>query len=162
MRCACGADLEYSNCCEPLIEGRVEAPTAEALMRSRYSAYVHGAVDYLVDTFDPATRKPGERAAVERWAREATWLGLTVVATEGGGAREDTGIVEFRARYRQGGAERVHHERSRFRRTNGRWFYLDGAAVTPQPVKRAVTAGRNDPCPCQSGRKYKKCCGLTA
>ncbi len=128
-------------------------------MRSRYTAFVRGAVDYLLDTYDPSTRNAGERGAIERWSREATWQGLEILATERGGDTDDDGVVEFRARYRQGGADRVHHERSRFRRVEGRWRYVDGQGVKPAPVKRAPTAGRNDPCPCGSGRKFKKCCG---
>ena len=128
-------------------------------MRSRYTAFVRGAVDYLVETYDPATRHPGERAAVERSSREAKWLGLEVLATERGGAGDDTGLVEFRARYQLGGAPRVLHERSRFRRLDGRWYYVDGEAVKPRPAVRAPTVGRNEACPCGSGRKRKKCCG---
>ncbi len=128
-------------------------------MRSRYSAYVRGAVDYLVDTHDPATRAPAERGAIERWSREATWEGLEIVATERGGEGDESGVVEFRATYRQGGSTRVHHERSRFRRLEGRWLYVDGDAVKPRPAVRAATVGRNDPCPCGSGKKFKKCCG---
>jgi SEC-C motif-containing protein len=128
-------------------------------MRSRYTAFVRGAIDYLVDTYDPATRAPGERGAIEQMARDTNWLGLEVVATERGRADDEQGVVEFRARYRQGGVARVHHERSRFRRVDGLWRYVDGEGVKPKPVTRAPTVGRNDPCPCGSGKKFKKCCG---
>ena len=128
-------------------------------MRSRYTAYVRGAVDYILETHDPATRGPVERDQVGEWARGATWLGLEVLATERGGAGDDEGRVEFRARYRQGGVERVHHERSIFRREAGTWLYVDGSEVRPQPVVRGPKVGRNDPCTCGSGKKYKKCCG---
>ncbi len=128
-------------------------------MRSRYSAHVLGRIDYLIDSHDPATRGTVDRPSVERWARESTWLGLTIVAAERGGADDDEGIVEFQAAYRAGGARLVHHERSRFRRWQGRWKYVDGEAVAPSAARRAATPGRNDPCPCGSGRKYKRCCG---
>ena len=87
-------------------------------MRSRYSAHVLGHIDYLVATWDTDERV--DRAAIERWAKESTWLGLEIVASE------ET-RVEFRARYRdRAGAIHVHHERSRFRKRFGRWCYVDG------------------------------------
>lgn len=138
-------------------------PTAEALMRSRYTAYALCRADYILDTHDPATRGPIDRAAVERWAREAHWRGLEVLATERGGPDDDEGVVEFRARYdNEAGQARVHHERSTFRRADGRWLYVDGSTPRQRPATRAATAGRNDPCPCGSGKKYKKCCGANA
>ena len=101
-----------------------------------------------------------DRAAVERWARDSTWLGLTILARERGGAGDDDGIVEFEAAYRtSAGARIVHRERSLFRRREGRWFYVDGDVVKNAPAKRAEAPGRNDPCPCGSGKKYKRCCG---
>jgi SEC-C motif-containing protein len=121
-------------------------------MRSRYTAHVLGRVDYIVDTHDARTRGGIDRAAVERWARGSEWLGLRIVA-----AGDD--VVEFQATYRAGGATLVHHERSRFARRDGRWCYVDGDIVKPAPVRRAAGVGRNDPCPCGSGKKHKKCCG---
>lgn len=115
-------------------------------MRSRYTAHVVGDVEYLMSTWDT----PADRGAVETWARESEWLGLEIV-------RAEESVVEFRARYRDAaGVERVHHERSRFRRRDGRWVYVDGVAV---PAARGASVGRNDPCPCGSGKKHKKCCG---
>ena len=128
-------------------------------MRSRYSAHVLLRVDYLVDTHDPDSRGAVDRAAVERWARESEWLDLEIVARQAGGAVDDRGVVEFKATYRHRGAILVHHERSRFRRHDGRWVYSDGDAVKPAPASRAATVGRNDPCPCGSGMKFKRCCG---
>jgi SEC-C motif-containing protein len=125
-------------------------------MRSRYAAHVLVRIDYLLDTQHPDTRAGVERSAVERWARESTWLGLRIVETQGGGEGDDDGIVEFEASYRARGVTAVHRERSHFRRHEGRWLYVDGS--TP-PLRRASTAGRNDPCPCGSGKKYKRCCG---
>ena len=158
MSCPCGSGVALEACCGPLHEGAAAA-TAEALMRSRYSAHVLGHVDYILATHDAATRGRLDRRAVERWARESEWLGLAIVARERGGAGDDDGVVEFKATYRAGGATIVHHERSRFRRDDGRWFYVDGDIVKPAPVRRAASAGRNDPCPCGSGKKYKRCCG---
>jgi SEC-C motif-containing protein len=158
MSCPCGSGLALERCCGAILDG-APAPTAEALMRSRYAAHVLGRIDYLLETHDPATRAGVDRAAVERWARESRWLGLTIVAREGGDAGDDEGVVEFEAAYSTGGARVVHHERSRFRRHGGHWMYVDGMTMGPVPARRAATLGRNDPCSCGSGRKYKRCCG---
>lgn len=112
-------------------------------MRSRYSAYALGLVDYILET-----QASDDRAGVERFAREASFTGLKIHL-----ASEDE--VEFTASYTAGGQAYQLHERSRFERRDGRWIYLDG--VTPRRVSARV--GRNDPCPCGSGQKYKKCCG---
>jgi SEC-C motif-containing protein len=162
MFCPCGSGHAFEACCAPILDGRAAAPTAEALMRSRYSAFVRGAIDHLLLTHDPATRGSVTRASIEAWSRSARWQGLEVLQTERGGADDEEGVVEFRARYSEGGASRVHHERSRFRRIDGNWYYVDGEAPAPAssaPVVRGDKIGRNDPCPCGSGRKYKKCCG---
>jgi SEC-C motif-containing protein len=146
-------------CCGPYVDGTVAAPTAEALMRSRYSAHVLGAIDYLMATWDDSVRAAVDRAAVADWVRSSEWLGLTVMATEAGAVDDESGVVEFEARYRSGGVGHVHHERSRFRRRGGRWYFVDGDVVPASPAARAKTPGRNDPCSCGSGKKYKKCCG---
>jgi SEC-C motif-containing protein len=134
--------------------GGEPAATAEALMRSRYTAHVLYRIDYLMATHDPATRGSVDRRSVERWARDSEWLGLEIVSSD-----DVRGIVEFRATYRAAGATTVHHERSRFRRLDGRWFYTAGDAAKAAPARRAADVGRNDPCPCGSGKKYKRCCG---
>lgn len=145
-------------CCGPFVREGLAAPTAEALMRSRYTAYVLGEIDHLVRTHDPATRTAVDPRAIAEWAERAEWRGLEVHQTERGGENDTAGFVEFSAFYVEGGVPRVLRERSRFRRIEGRWFYSSGAV----PVSTGVKApGRNDPCPCGSGRKYKKCCGAT-
>jgi SEC-C motif-containing protein len=157
VSCPCGSGAPLEACCGAILDGK-PAPTAEALMRSRYTAHVLGRIDYLIATTDASTRGGIDRAAVERWARESEWRGLTIIASRGG-AGDDDGFVEFKAAYAAGGAAHVHHERSRFRRHDGRWFYVDGEGVKPAPARRVVTPGRNDPCPCNSGKKFKRCCG---
>lgn len=153
-RCPCGTGLAASACCGPFHAG-LPAPTAVALMRSRYAAYVHGLIDYVVATHDAASRAQIDVAAATAWSRDTTWQGLEIVATERGGDADDTGIVEFIARGVTRGVPFAQHERSRFRRTDGRWYYVDGVIRT----RAAVTPGRNDPCPCGSGKKYKRCHG---
>jgi SEC-C motif-containing protein len=151
MTCPCGSGKTESSCCGPLLAG-ARAPTAESLMRSRYTAYVRGAIDYLIETHDAEV----DRSGVERWSRESRWLGLEIVSVERGGENDEEGIVEFIARGESGGKPFAHHERSRFHRVDGRWKYLDGKQP---PSRRSAAPGRNDPCPCGSGKKYKKCHG---
>src|SRR5690242_10325326 len=148
--CPCGSGAALAACCGPLLDG-APAATAEALMRSRYTAHVLHRIDYIIETHDAATRGALDRGAIERWARESEWLGLRIVAREAGGDADTRGVVEFQATYRSRGAPLVHHERSRFVRREGRWFYVDGDAVKPAPARRAASVGRNDPCPCGSG-----------
>ena len=81
--CHCGSGKPYAKCCEPYINGE-PAPTAEALMRSRYSAYVVGAVDYLGETLHPDHRSDFDRNATAKWASESEWKQLDILATEGG------------------------------------------------------------------------------
>ena len=156
--CACGSGRELDQCCGPFLAGTA-APTAEALMRSRYTAFTTRDTDYLRTTLAPEALVDYDDAETMQWAGEAEWQGLKILATEGGGAGDETGTVEFVARYRLQGKDHVHHELSRFRHEDGRWLYVDGV-IGPKPQTRhVVKVGRNDPCPCGSGRKYKKCCG---
>lgn len=119
--CPCGNPAGYLHCCGPLHEGEAAA-TAEALMRSRYSAYVLKREDYLLATWHPSTRPATLKLAAQQPA--PTWLGLTVKRHETAG---DQATVEFVARLRYGGgkAQRM-HEISRFTREDGRWYYVDG------------------------------------
>lgn len=162
--CPCGGG-ELATCCGPILQGKQRAATAEALMRSRYSAYTVGNIDHVVATHDPASREMVDRAAATAWSEQSTWLGLDVVSTEAGGASDDAGTVEFVARFSIAGRVTSHHERSRFvRKPDGadqepQWFYVDGETLKARPVSREVRVGRNEPCPCGSGKKYKKCHG---
>jgi SEC-C motif-containing protein len=157
--CPCGSGAAFGECCGPILDGALAA-TAEGLMRSRYSAYAVGRIEYLRDSLHPEHRGDMDLAATRRWALEARWLGLEILGREGGAANDDEGVVEFVASYKDKGLVRRHHERANFRRYEGAWFYVDGAVVKPvTEVHRQPKVGRNDPCPCGSGRKYKKCCG---
>ena len=116
-RCPCGSGATYDACCEPVHDGH-PAPTAERLMRSRYSAFALGLPGPLYRTWHPRTRP----ATVRMLGGE--WLGLSVVSAELGGVDDDTGFVEFRARYLEQGVLRELHETSEFARRAGRWFYV--------------------------------------
>lgn len=120
-RCPCGTGHTYGDCCAPLHRGDAEAPTAEALMRSRFTAFAAGDAAYLLTTWHPRTR-PAELDLDP--ARR--WLRLDVLATGAGGPFDDTGTVEFEAHYRRAGQRGAMHERSRFTRVGGAWRYLDG------------------------------------
>lgn len=159
-RCACGRERPEADCCGAFLEGRATPATAEDLMRSRYTAYARGQVDYLVATHDPATLTKEGRQAIARAAASTKWQMLNVLGTERGGPEDEEGLVRFEARYTVGGRAHMLRELSRFRRIEGRWFYVDEVVDKPLTVKReGPKVGRNDPCPCGSGRKHKQCCG---
>lgn len=120
LACPCGTGRGYDDCCGRFLDGGETAATAEQLMRSRYTAYVRRNQDYLRMTWHPTTRPPS--LDLEEGVK---WLGLRVVRTEAGGAGDDNGLVEFIARFRQGGASASRmREVSRFVREDGRWLYL--------------------------------------
>jgi len=125
VRCPCGTGLVLDECCgRYLTGGAAPAPTAEALMRSRYTAFVVGDVAHLLATWHPDTRPPSlELDAGTRW------LGLDVLDVVAGGPLAAAGEVEFRASHVHGGRRGAQHERSRFSRVGGRWHYLDGVAL---------------------------------
>lgn len=153
--CPCTSGRPLDECCLPLIDG-APAPSAEALMRSRYAAFVLGRLDHLDRTLAPEKRDDVDHAEVEASSREAEGLGLEVRTAEQDG---DDATVEYVARFRLHGQQIAHHELARFRRDGDGWLYVDGE-VNPKQAPRVVAkVGRNDPCPCGSGQKYKKCCG---
>ncbi|OIJ90742.1 hypothetical protein BIV25_31145 [Streptomyces sp. MUSC 14] len=115
--CPCGLPRSYDACCGRFHQQGAGAPTAEALMRSRYSAFVKGDTGYLLRTWHPRTRP--ERLELDPRMR---WTGLEIVDSTDGSAFHTTGTVTFRASYRGGAL----HERSRFERVDGAWVYVDG------------------------------------
>lgn len=155
--CPCGSALEFEDCCEPYIQGK-PAPTAVALMRSRYAAYCLGNKDYLIETLAPEMRDDDDEDDVAQTA-SMKWTGLEIRDVVEGGENDQSGFVEFVAKYKVGNKPGIHHERSGFRRDGERWFCL-GGEINPKAEQRQVEkVGRNDPCPCGSGKKFKKCCG---
>ncbi len=157
--CPCGSGQTYEACCRPLIEEGEPAQTAEAMMRSRYTAHVKAAVDYVHDTTHPRQRAGVNLEQVLEWSQTSEWLGLEIVDTQAGGPEDEKGSVEFIAHYRQKGKRYDHQEVAEFAKREGRWYFVDGKAPkTVQFVRQGPKVGRNDPCPCGSGKKYKKCC----
>ncbi len=158
--CPCGSHRAYGECCGPLISSERRAATAEQLMRSRYSAYVRKELEYIRTSLHPAHRTDFDEQSTRDWAERATWLGLEIVRTAKGGPEDDEGQVEFIASYSEDGVRKEHHERSTFRKEKGAWYFVSGKVLAGSPVVRSTPkTGRNDPCTCGSGRKFKKCCG---
>jgi SEC-C motif domain protein len=158
--CCCGSGKAFDQCCGPILSGTAKAETAEALMRARYTAFVTKQTDFLHESLHPDHRQDHDVAATRRWAETAQWLGLKVVDVQAGGVDDQEAQVEFVATYKASGTVRPHHEISHFVKQAGNWYYVDGKLVIPQTSKRdQPKVGRNDPCPCGSGKKFKKCCG---
>lgn len=158
--CPCGLKKEYADCCEPIIKGRVKASTAEALMRARYSSYVKHEIDFIADS---CVRDEGKNNIdldeTRKWSEESEWLGLTIHGTQKGGTSDTEGTVDFSAFYIRDGLKDEHRELAKFKKVNGEWFYADGSVTGTTVVRSGAKVGRNEPCPCGSGKKYKQCCG---
>jgi len=119
--CPCGENARYAACCGLFLDSGQVPETAEALMRSRYTAYVRGRADYLLRTWHSATQP----ATLDLESEPVRWLGLKILRVAAGGSEETHGTVEFVARYKVGGQAHRLHEVSRFVRENGQWFYRD-------------------------------------
>ena len=118
--CYCGNSVSFQDCCEPYIKGIANAPTAEKLMRSRYSAFATGAADYLVNTTHISKRRLHNKKDILAWSQANKWLKLEVIAST-----ETT--VTFKAYYLDENLKaQVHYEQSTFKLENGIWFYVDG------------------------------------
>jgi SEC-C motif-containing protein len=155
-QCPCTSGAPYALCCGPLLSRQARAATAEALMRSRYTAYAERNISYLLQTWHPCTRP-----SVLDPATIPNWCGLQIVRTERGRKDDDEGLVEFVATALVRNTLCTLHEVSRFVREAGEWLYVAGDLLEDgKPAEnRPSKAGRNDPCPCGSGKKFKKCCG---
>lgn len=157
--CPCHSGKQYNECCGPFIEGKSSPQTPEQLMRSRYSAYTVFNIDYIGRTMRGPALKDFDKRETENWARQIEWQGLEVLNS---GMKDHDGFVEFIAKYKNGGKAEQIHEVSEFHRKDGKWYYVDGKDPTRSttPVQHHKQ-GRNDSCACGSGKKFKKCCGLT-
>lgn len=124
-KCPCGSGKEFSACCGELLSGQREARTAEELMRSRYTAYVRKDVDYLVRTTHPASLTPKLAEEIQSWMDQVVvWMGLHVLSSSQGAEGDTTGKVEFVAEYSVAGGANKLHERSIFKKVDGKWCYL--------------------------------------
>lgn len=123
MKCPCGSEQNYSQCCGPFHSGEMRAPSAESLMRSRYSAFAKNKMAYLRETTDPQTLGQIDDQANKDWAENAQFLKLEILSSEEKGTK---GLVEFKAYYRIDDEDYTHHEVSTFRKQAGEWFFKSG------------------------------------
>lgn len=126
MMCHCDSVLEYENCCMKYHKLELTPLTAVALMRSRYAAYVLGELDYLYGTTHPQAREDTLKRAYQSTFDSVQWIDLKVIEVFQGGKNDMIGKVEFEATYVRGSQRSIHHEKSRFKRHQGHWHYLDG------------------------------------
>lgn len=155
--CLCGSGLNYADCCG-LYHSHSKTPaTAEALMRSRFTAYAMHNEQYLRETW-VADKRPD---TIDFSNEQAQWTRLEVVSVKKGGIKDSKGLVEFKAYYLQDGNEHVMNELSRFKKDTGKWLYLDGLVKSIKKAGQTTNQGKNAPCVCGSGKKFKRCCGST-
>ena len=159
--CPCGSGAAFKDCCEPVINGTRESQTAEELMRARYSAFATGAVDFIISSTHSRTRKEVDRASTQEWSETSTWRRLQILETKQ--VNENKAYVSFEAQFTQNGKDENHREKSLFEREQGQWRFVTGDELKNPTVRyETPPPGRNDPCPCGSGKKYKKCHAQTS
>jgi SEC-C motif-containing protein len=164
MNCPCGSQKSFTDCCEPIISFKKKAPNPETLMRARYTAYVKCQPAFLRETLAPSVRADFSEADVLEWSQRSEWLGLEIIKAQGA-------IVEFTAKYQTSGKTYEHHEVSTFSKVGDSWYFLNGESHVHEDghghhdhpkqdpiVRTGPKVGRNDACPCGSGKKFKKCC----
>lgn len=156
--CYCNSGLPFAECCEPVLVDIKNAKTAEAVMRSRYSAYVLKDYNHLYESLHPDHRKDFDQDATKQWAEAAEWVQFELMNKDEND-EEGKATLEFAAHFKIGKEIVKHHEISTFEKIEGCWYFVNGDTVKPVPVKKENKVNRNDPCPCGSGQKYKKCCG---
>lgn len=159
LTCPCGSGARFADCCEQVINGERESQTAEELMRARYAAIVTGAIAFIVASNHSRTRREIDIPYIREWSQNSTWRGLEIIGTRL--VDSNTAYVSFEAQFTQDGKDRSHREKSLFERENGQWRFVTGDELKNPTVRHeAPRPGRNEPCPCGSGKKYKKCCGV--
>jgi SEC-C motif-containing protein len=151
--CLCESKKPYQYCCGLYLSGKKQPETAEKSMRSRYTAFHQGNVDYLIATLHPDQRKPDDQQELAKSIRNTQWLGLKIIDTHQGKKKDTKGIVEFEAVYHLNKPGQL-HERSRFIQTQGKWFYVDGD-ILPGTIPKP-----KEPCWCRNGMQYKQCHGI--
>ncbi len=147
--CPCGSGSELTTCCEPLLQNRDQADSPEMLMRSRYTAYVLQQEQYLLETWHKRTRP----RSLNFDEHPVTWLGMEILRTATEKTSDSTGSVEFTTKYLENGQLCVLQENSKFLKEEGKWYYINGdCSLKKQKIPR------NQPCPCGSNMKFKRCC----
>ena len=159
--CPCTSGLSFDECCGPYLNGQKNVPTAEALLRSRYTAFTKTNIDYIRNTRHPRSESAFDEESARKWSEESQWQGLEIISIDEPKENATLSKIEFIARYKQNDKEEEHNENAVFvKDTDGRWYFQDGDFLRPETfVRKNNKVGRNDPCPCNSGKKFKKCCG---
>lgn len=158
--CPCGSEVQLADCCLPYIQGKQQPKTAEELLRARYTAFTRGDIDFILNTHHSKTVGEVKRDEIEEWSKGSKWLGLKILQKEAGEAGDDKGTVVFHAQYEADGKVQDHYEYAQFEKEGGQWRFYDAQGLKPGPIRRTEPkVGRNDPCSCGSGQKYKKCHG---
>ncbi|STX29366.1 putative SEC-C motif domain protein [Legionella beliardensis] len=156
LACPCGSQIPYLNCCGLYIEQSQDAPTPEKLMRSRYTAYTKSNIAYIKATMRGNPLVHFDEVEVKNWANESKWINLEIIDTYPEFQHQDCQFVEFIASFELNGLIKFLHEKSEFRKYQGKWFYTE--ALEPRQARKP-TLSRNRPCPCGSSKKYKSCHG---
>lgn len=147
--CDCGSGTPYDQCCGPLLSNKIQAENPERLMRSRYTAFVRQESAYLMRTWHSRTRPQ----YLNFEDNPVVWIGLQVHRTEDISPDSTSGIVEFTTNYLENGLLCTLAETSTFLKEDDRWYYLKGDSDLQR-----TKLERNKPCPCGSGKKFKRCC----
>ena len=153
-RCPCGSGIAGDACCIPALKNQVIPSTCRALVRTRFTAFVRRDAEYLLKTWHPETR-PQKDVVCQQWTK---WVELEIIDSSDGQITDQVGTVTFRARFIDGAWLRSFNEKSRFERHGNHWLYVDGVHFKDPYQARKIE--RNSPCPCGSGKKFKKCCAL--
>lgn len=155
LACPCCSGRAFEDCCEPILAGKA-APTAEAQVRARYTAFAVKKIDHVENTHAPEIRADFNRAEAERLAEECEWKSLRIhSAIEDG----DEAAIEFVMQVRRNGGLFIKAGKSSFRREHGQWLFVSTKPSPQLEHAQSDKVNRNDPCPCGSGKKYKKCHG---
>ncbi|MBL1420285.1 MAG: YchJ family protein [Alphaproteobacteria bacterium] len=125
-QCPCGSNRKFAQCCNRYISGDKPAPIAEALMRSRYTAYTLGNVDYILATWAEEARKAINPADIIKRSKENEYINLKIISKIGGTRKHTQGQVEFAASFKSLGKHQTHHEISNFIKQDEKWYYVDG------------------------------------
>lgn len=162
MLCPCCSQQPYDLCCQPIHQNTANAQLPEQLMRARYCAHVLNNVEFVIQTYHSSCQAAQETEAIAQ-SVESDWVQLEVL--DAPTPSDSEGFVEFKAYFAEDGKHYCLHERSRFVKEDGQWRYIDGVMpeeeIDPR-LNQTITStkiGRNDPCLCGSGKKFKKCCG---
>jgi len=156
--CSCGSGVPYQECCQPFHSGDKYPPTAEHLMRSRYSAFVNTDITYLLHTRHSSTQSLDNSQLLQQSCQETTWTGLLIHQCHQGQRNDTQGTVTFSAHYIENSKPGVLTETSRFVKEEQQWYYLDGEHSTSN-TPPATMPGRNEVCWCGSRKKFKRCHG---